>query len=677
MTTGLVLHALTYIIMKRFSKFAFVFILVPFSVYAQQETPIDSLKQVQLSSVVIVGQQHVANKKVKVLSSLDSYLESNSAINMIKRGAYAWEPLLNGMATERSVVTIDGMRIYGACTDKMDPVTSYVEITNLSRANIHSGQSGAATGATIAGSVDLVRRQSGFGNKAFRGSIFSGIETSNLQKIAGSALQYSSEKIFTDVDITYRDANNYKAGGGKEVLYSQFTKYNLSAISGYKIDPHQQLTASIIYDRALNVGYPALPMDVSLAKALITSVQYDRHLGTVADDWQTKLYYNEVAHIMDDTKRPIVPIRMDMPGWTKTAGYYSKLSGKLSHHTWTANLSGHYNKSVAEMTMFSNDPNEKDMFMLTWPGLQTLYNGLFLEDKFHINEHWDALFTLGSALHYNYVESNFGYESLKIFYPQMQRSKARWLKNVAIKMNCNKQKWQLSFGTGYGERAPSVAEGYGFYLFNSADKYDYMGNPHMVNEKSLEFNASASFTTPMFFIKAQTDYFRIFNYIIGISRPDYIPMTIGANGIKIYGQLPAATIFNASVLFGSPIADGLQWTGKMIYRKGSSGNLNLPQIQPFGYGATLIYQYQKYIAEIGMDGALAQTKYSPAFGETPARAYTVFNIAVAKQFDFAKQKLVLKAGAENLLDRYYSTFADWNRVPRMGRNVFVNVVYGF
>ncbi|MCC6448555.1 MAG: TonB-dependent receptor plug domain-containing protein, partial [Chitinophagaceae bacterium] len=111
-----------------------------------------------LEEVIITGKNNLSNKQTKILSSLDSYLESNAAINMIKRGAYAGEPFINGMATERSLITIDGMRIYGACTDKMDPITSYVEITNLSKANIQSGQSGAQHGATIAGSIDLVRK---------------------------------------------------------------------------------------------------------------------------------------------------------------------------------------------------------------------------------------------------------------------------------------------------------------------------------------------------------------------------------------------------------------------------------------------------------------------------------------------------------------------------------------
>jgi len=666
--------------MKRFLKISFVAMLAPFGLYAQQEitAPLDTIKPIQLSSVVVIGQQHIANKKVKVFSSLDTYLESNHAINMIKRGAYAWEPMLNGMATERSVITIDGMRIYGACTDKMDPITSYVEITNLSRANIHSGQAGASNGATIAGSIDLVRRQSGFGGKAFKGNIFTGLESANAQKILGTTLQHSSENFFADIDFTYRDANNYKAGGGEEILYSQFTKYNFSTAVGYKLDPHQQVVASLIYDKAIDVGYPALPMDVSKAEAIIGSVQYDRHLSSaIANYWQTKLYYNEVTHVMDDTKRPVVPIRMDMPGWTNTAGFYSKLKGEAGKHTWMANLSGHYNKSLAEMTMFSNNPSEKDMFMLTWPGVHTLYTGLFLEDKITLNKQWNALITLGSGLNYNIVKSDFGYESLAIFYPNMQRIKTRWLENGAIKMNYEKEKWQFSFGTGYGERAPSVSEGYGFYLFNSADKYDYVGNPDMVNEKSLEFNVSSTFTASAFSIKAEADYFRVYDYIIGFNRSDFIPMTIGASGIRMYGQLPVATIFNASLSSDYKITDALQLSGKMVYRKGNSGSLNLPQIQPFSYGTNFKYQHKTIVAEVGAEGALKQTKYSATLGEKPISAYTVINLATSKQFDFAKQKLLLKAGLENIFDRYYSTFADWNRVPRMGRNIFVNVVYGF
>jgi iron complex outermembrane receptor protein len=37
---------------------------------------------------------------------------------------------------------------------------------------------------------------------------------------------------------------------------------------------------------------------------------------------------------MDDTKRPNVPIHMDMPGWSKTYGYYSKVKAKYKKHNY-------------------------------------------------------------------------------------------------------------------------------------------------------------------------------------------------------------------------------------------------------------------------------------------------------------------------------------------------------
>lgn len=77
---------------------------------------------------------------MKMAVSVDEFLSSSDNISFIKRGAYAWEPLLNNMSTERSTVTIDGMHVFGACTDKMDPITSYVESNNLATIDIKSGQ---------------------------------------------------------------------------------------------------------------------------------------------------------------------------------------------------------------------------------------------------------------------------------------------------------------------------------------------------------------------------------------------------------------------------------------------------------------------------------------------------------------------------------------------------------
>ena len=90
------------------------------------------------------------------VATVEEHLLQLQGVEMVRRGAYAWEPVVNGMQTERVSTTIDGMKIFYACTDKMDPVTSYVESGNLKRISLNSGLDGnpQATG-NIGGSLDL------------------------------------------------------------------------------------------------------------------------------------------------------------------------------------------------------------------------------------------------------------------------------------------------------------------------------------------------------------------------------------------------------------------------------------------------------------------------------------------------------------------------------------------
>ena len=116
------------------------------------------LNEKELKEVILIGKKaNLYEKQSKSLGSIDEFLQQSPKVDMIKRGAYAWEPILNNMPSERTLVTIDGMRIFGACTDKMDPITSYVEVSNLEEATIVSGQEGGCFGNTIGGSIDLKR----------------------------------------------------------------------------------------------------------------------------------------------------------------------------------------------------------------------------------------------------------------------------------------------------------------------------------------------------------------------------------------------------------------------------------------------------------------------------------------------------------------------------------------
>lgn len=184
-----------------------------------QDTLPDSLFSVKLGEVIVSSKPLINyNKQSKPLSTLEEYLEQTSRVSMVKRGNYAWEPMVNSMSSERLNVTIDGMHIFGACTDKMDPITSYVDVSNLSEISVSSGQQGAEYGPTIGGAIDLSRTKHDFCNPGWSGSVDLGYESNANLFTAGAAVKYIHSRFFAAVDFMYRDAGNYKAGDRKSVV---------------------------------------------------------------------------------------------------------------------------------------------------------------------------------------------------------------------------------------------------------------------------------------------------------------------------------------------------------------------------------------------------------------------------------------------------------------------------
>ena len=203
-----------------------------FSLLCLQDT---AIKETAIDEVVVSATMGSGKKAVSKgrTASIDEHLGKLSKVEMVRRGNYAWEPVVNNMATERVSTTIDGMKIFYACTDKMDPVTSYVESSNLQRISLNSGLDGnpQATG-NIGGSIDLKLRRVGFDAKPSEYNASAGYESNGHVQVYGADAAFSSHQLYTNFGVFYRHAENYKAGGSKTVNFSQFHKTNAFAHIG-------------------------------------------------------------------------------------------------------------------------------------------------------------------------------------------------------------------------------------------------------------------------------------------------------------------------------------------------------------------------------------------------------------------------------------------------------------
>ncbi len=614
---------------------------------------------------------------MKLAVSVDEFLASSQSISFIKRGAYAWEPLLNNMSSERSSITIDGMHVFGACTDKMDPITSYVETNNLSTVDIKSGQEGNLHGATVAGSIDLQRKSTAFGlDKKVTGSYQTGFEFNNKQHFNLADMSYSGNRFVADGSISFRKAKNYHSGDNKEVKHSQFNKFNSSIGLAYKTGERSALRIDAIYDKAKDVGFPALPMDLWLSRALITSASYKQIFeDNIIQFWDTKVYYNTIEHYMDDTTRPENLVHMDMPGWSTTYGLLSKIALKRGRLTSEVQLNAYDNLSIAEMRMYPQDRSKRTMFAYSWPWITTRFaglstsNSLDLSDKSHL--------TFGGSLGWNYNYSKY-VEFNKIFYPDAPQKKNSILPSLHASYHVNVARFDFSVGSGYGHRAPSISESYGYYIYNSFDRYDYIGNPHLKNEISYEINATAGYKSNKMGIQAKVNYFYIQDYIVGRILSMGSPMNYQSVGVKGYTALDHANILNLAISTNYDILPHLHWKGTITYARATDGQRgNLPFIRPLSYQTSLHYMYKRFGIQTSLNGDAVQRDYSPEYGEDKTPAYQIWNASADYVLPIQKVNATLQIGAENILDTYYSTYADWGNIPRMGRNIFTSLKINF
>ncbi|WP_084086547.1 TonB-dependent receptor plug domain-containing protein [Chryseobacterium sp. YR221] len=630
-----------------------------------------------LDQVDVKGSKKKIETDIKMSVSVDEFLASSEKISFIKRGAYAWEPLLNNMSTERSVITIDGMHVFGACTDKMDPVTSYLEANNLSAIDIKSGQEGSSHGATVAGSIDLKRKNTPFGlEKKWNGAYQTGFEFNNKQFFNLGNISYSGNKLAVDGSISFRKADNYYDGNDAEVNHSQYNKFNTAIGIAYKTSPLSSVRVDAIFDRAKNVGFPALPMDLWLSRAMITSASYRQLFNEgLIKSWDTKIYYNTIEHYMDDTRRPENLVHMDMPGWSTTYGLISSIHLKKERYTSAIEFNMYNNTSIAEMRMYPQDRKNRTMFAYSWPWVTTRFAGLSMNNSWEISD--KSRVNFGGSLGLNYNESKY-VEFNWIFHPGASQQKTRILPSLHAGYQFTEDHFSFSVGTGYGHRAPSVSEGYGYYIYNSFDRYDYIGNPDLKNEISYETNASAGFKNEKMSIEAKVNYFYIQNYIIGKILSLGSPMNYQSVGVKAYTSLDHATLFNMSLNTSYSILPELHWKGSLTYARGRDDKgKNLPFIRPLSYLTSLHFTHHNVGIHTSVNGDFIQLNYSPEYGEDKTPAYAVWNFSVDYNFKIKKIKTVFQVGAENLLNKYYSTYADWGNIPRMGRNIFTSLQFSF
>jgi iron complex outermembrane receptor protein len=662
--------------MKRLSIIGVLFV-ISLAGYGQSG---DSLRTQFLEEIVI---QNTATEgdtsqnfyRANASATTESILSRMRGVSLIRRGAFGQEPVLRSLSGGQLNVTIDGMKIFGACTDKMDPVSIYVEPQNLGSMQVITGPAGAAFGSTVGGSVNMKLADPQIGHKPI-----SGVERADYQTAANAFTMSSRVNVSQTqnaflVTSTYRKSQNYRAGGGSTIPFSQYEKLNVSAAGKWTLGKYDTLTANGLFDRGSNIGFAGLPMDVRKATAGLVSAGWER----VAPWWKlnkasVKVYHNDIRHQMDDWSRPDVSHHMDMPGASQTSGMLAEADVHLFHRHRTLVKAEYYvNRLVGEMTMYSEDG--RSMYMQTAPASHRQNTGLFINQAFRVTDRSRANLSFRMDINRDKVANGIGLRQWQVFDPEISNVTVTTARTVSASFDTRiAGNLRLELQAGIGERIPTLNERFGYYLFNRFDGFDYLGNPELKNETS--FNAETAivaFLGNSVEIEISPYFQRFSNYILGVGT-NYSAMTTDARGVKQYDNIPTATLYGADVLFMTRLM-GLQWITNLKYTSGSDESGDpLPLIPPLKAVTTVKYNFRAFTTQVEWEWADAQLRVSKDAHERPTPAWSVLSVRTGYQIN---SFLNCSAGVENLFDRNYREHLDVGGIPRPGRNIYLNLTYSF
>ena len=668
-------------------KWIFILVIAILPIYMQaQDTDSFGVKNVLMKEIIVQSNTNFSNAKEKrqpkdLQASTENILSGINGVNMISRGNFAQEPTIRGLNGGQINVTIDGMAIFGACTDKMDPASSYIEPNNLKSIIVNYGANDMAFSNSIGGGFNFKIKQPKLNaGKMWNGMAGIGYESNGnaLQTLA--SMDYSGKRLGINVNGIFRSSQNYREGGGEKIPFSQYHKWNGSTSAKYQVSEHNYLQLNYIQDEGWDIGYPALTMDVAFAKAKIGSISYNHHSNNgLLKNWETKLFSNYIDHAMDDTKRPQadVPIHMDMPGTSLTTGFYSEATWIYKNHEFKTKVNGYQNRLHAEMTMYPDDAAQ--MYMLTIPDAQRNLVGLDVSDKIDVSKKWNILLGARADMVSSSIFSDAGKKTLSGMYDG-NLSKNQFLYSVYVnpvyKMNdC----FSLYVNAARTMRAATLQELYGFYLYNRLDGYDYIGNPSLQRESSWNVSLGGIYNHQNIKIEVQGFGYFIQNYITGLQKSGYSVMTIGANGVKQYQNLQSALITGMEASVQLKLTPGLQFSSNNTYTYGvDDEGRALPMISPFKTVNQADYNVKKFTFNLtGIFSAAQNHVNSTLYGETKTPAYGLINIKAGRTFQLKSNSLTVNIGLDNVLDTRYADHLDIIKIPRPGRNFIAHVTYSF
>lgn len=670
--------------LRKKMKIILILILLPFGLFA--EAVQDSISKIEYKSneIMIIDDEFKAVQKNMntVLNSVDDLLKYNNSIDLITRANFASEAIVRGYDQNRLSVTIDGMRMFSACIDKMDPITSYIEIENLKASEVSADKSDMSNGISVGGSLNFITNKPETGND-FRVVIDNQFRSVSNYYNSKGRVDYSYGNFATLVSYSVKNSSNYTAGNSSIINNSGYKKENIKVNTLFKSSDNVSHGLEYIYDHSSDVGYPALIMDTRSTDMSMLSYQLGmKNISDVILSWDTRVYYNSVSHLMDDynrskeeiMNRAVMPgMYMPMDGRTETMGFLTKNKIRLGDDILKLTMELFRMNAFSDMKMEMLETGQK-MYLQNLGDIET-YNAGIYAGYFTQLSHSFLLKLNGRADYITRtVNSEFARASAESYWGDKHSVDALQLNTSANLQYDITHQESVNLTLSRVERAPTHLESFGFYIYNISDNSIYIGNPNLKMEKSYSANLGYDYHIDNFNVKMNLYNDYIVDYIAGLKDNSVGVIETFAQSFKLFQNIGNANItgIEASVDYKINENFGILTKLKYQYSQAFKYNESLPFTPPISGLINLSYNAEDLVSVISAEFAAQQNNISKSITiEDTTPGYVILNWRNNYKIS---DTFTVRFGVENILDKYYYTHFSINNLPSTGRNFYLGLV---
>ena len=256
--------------------------------------------------------------------------------------------------------------------------------------------------------------------------------------------------------------------------------------------------------------------------------------------------------------------------------------------------------------------------------------------------------------------------------------------NASLRLTDN---WLVTLGAGRAVRNPSVLERYAdrFPAVKFQTAAEFVGNPHLVPEKSLEYNAGTTLRAGQAAITLDVFLRNVADYITVAHDPNLAKrLPLSPDQVFRYVQADAARFAGFDLTATSAAGPWIDLRGGWSYVRAEDLLFEEPLfgVPPFEqqYAFDVHNPSRTRWVELLVTSTAAQARVAAARLEMPTAGWTTVDLMLGAEMT---EGLTLRAGVQNLTDAYYvnhlNSFNPFTRqrIAELGRSAYIGTEFGF